>query len=415
MLDPASRSSGSRLAACSAAALLVVALGVSLVGDGSAAAGSTTRRIAYTCTAPELTAPQAVVAEIAGVFPASGSVGAPVQSALTLTIAVPETALPALGGAKAVTGTAGLKLVVSGAGVGAEITAGELAVPETAAPEKGELKVVATGRTPEVKPAKAGELAFAIGELTLALASPFDDGTPLNLACAKDSGQQDQLAKLPIAGRTSTAPGTSTTVPTTSGTPIPSTGNEIPGDGQVGPFARRIRYKVEGVSRIKKMESELPIGPGEMLTEIIIKLPVGEVKGELKLPPSNGYFVLFRFVPNNSVVTLDSAGPVEGTIERGQVKVTSKVWIGLRDIKVGGVPLNVGDKCRGVEPATIDLVSATPPPPFLPTRPTPMSATYTIPPFVNCGVTEPLDSLLTGLISGPGNTLNLNLTFLGYE
>ncbi|WHT17525.1 hypothetical protein N8J89_30980 [Crossiella sp. CA-258035] len=412
--------SAHRLGALAAAALLVPALGVSLVGDGSAAAESTARRIAYTCTAPELTA-QAVVTEVAGVFPASGSVGAPVQSALTVTATLPETVLPALGGAKSVIGTAALGLAVNGAGLSAAVTAEELGIPATEVPEKGELKVVATGKAPALTPAKPGDLTVTATELSLTLGSATDDGPPLNLKCAKDEGQDAQLVKLPVTGRNlTTVPGASGTlpVPTTGGKPVPSTGSTVPGAGedqQMGPLARRIRYKVDGVSRIKKMESEVKIGPGEMLTEVIIKLPVGEIKGDLTLPPSKGYFVLFRFVPNNSVIEFESVGQVAGIIERGQVKATSKMFIKLRDIKVGGVPLDVGPNCKTVEPAVIDLVSAPPPPPFLPTRPTPMSATYTIPPFGNCGVTEPLDSLLTGLISGPGNTLNLTLTFLGYE
>ncbi|MGO1053529.1 DUF6801 domain-containing protein [Crossiella sp. CA198] len=405
-----------RLGAVTAAAILVLALGVSLVGDGSAAADSPGRRIAYTCTAPDLAA-QAVVTEVAAVVPASGSVGVPVQSTLTVTATLPETVRPALGGASSVVGTAVLGLTASGAGVTGALTAPELAIAATEVPEKGELKVVATGKAPAITPSKPGDLTLAATDLTLTVGSSTDDATaaPLILKCAKDSGQSGELAKFPVTGRTgTTVPGTSTTSPTTGPT-IPSTGVRTPGDGQVGPFARRIRYKVEGKTRIKKLDSELNIGPGEMLTEVIIKLPVGEIKGDLTLPPSQGYFVLFKFVPNNSVIEFEPVGQVEGIIERGQVKATSKMFLKLKNVKVGGVPLDVGPNCKTVEPAVINLISATPPPPFLPTRPTPMTATYTIPPYANCGVTEPLDSLLTGLISGPGNTLNLNLTFVGYE
>ncbi|MBP2477788.1 hypothetical protein JOF53_006660 [Crossiella equi] len=405
-----------RLGALTSAAVLVLALGVALVGDGSAAAAPPSR-VAYTCTTPDLAA-QAVATEVAGAFPASGQVGTPVQSSLTVTVKLPETAIPALRGARSVVGVAALGLTTSGAGTSGAVTAEDLTVPATEVPATGELTVVATGKAPALKPTRPGDLTIGIDGLKIGFAVPTDDPgttTSVELTCVKDTGQDSPLAVVPVTGTTSGTRPTSGPPTSATGTPVPGTSTSTaPEDGGLGALARRIRYKVEGVTRVKKQESEMNLGPGEMLTEVIIALPKGTIKGDLTLPPSNSYFTMFRFTPANSVIEFEPTGQVTGEIERGQVKAVNKMVIRVRGAKVAGVPLDVGPNCR-TEEMTINLVSATPPPAFLPTRPTPMSATYTIPPFHGCGVTEPLDSLLTGLISGPDNTLKLNLTFLGYE
>ncbi|MCC8243604.1 hypothetical protein [Saccharothrix luteola] len=163
-------------------------------------------------------------------------------------------------------------------------------------------------------------------------------------------------------------------------------------------------YRVEGVSRIHKLQSDLAIGPGILRAEI--DLVDGTITGELELPPSYGYFIVFGFVPNTARTDLIPVGKVTGTIRDGHVKANAKLLINLSEVAVNEQPLDVGQACRTVEPASIDLEG-----PFLLEK-MPMRGVYTIPPFGGCQGREGLDPLLTGLISGPGNTIDLTLTLL---
>ncbi|MFJ6677095.1 hypothetical protein ACIQMJ_38850 [Actinosynnema sp. NPDC091369] len=165
-----------------------------------------------------------------------------------------------------------------------------------------------------------------------------------------------------------------------------------------------VNYQVDGVSRIFKLQSDLVIGPGTLKAEI--DLVNGTIVGDLWLPPSDGYFVVFGFVPTTARTDLVPVAKVTGTIKDGDVKANAKLDIGLGDVVVDAQPLDVGPACRTVEAASIDLEG-----PFELAKMR-MKGVYPIPPFGGCQGRERLDSLLTGLISGPGNTLDLTLTLL---
>ncbi|MEU4766825.1 hypothetical protein AB0H12_26560 [Actinosynnema sp. NPDC023794] len=166
----------------------------------------------------------------------------------------------------------------------------------------------------------------------------------------------------------------------------------------------KVLYEVEGVSRIHKLQSDLAIGPGTLEAEI--DLVSGTITGDLSLPPSFGYFIVFGFVPNTARTDLIPVAQVTGTIKDGYVKANAKLAIELSEVAVDEQPLDVGEACRTVEPASIDLEG-----PFELAKMR-MKGVYTIPPFGGCQGRERLDPLLTGLISGPGNTLDLTLTLL---
>jgi hypothetical protein len=165
-----------------------------------------------------------------------------------------------------------------------------------------------------------------------------------------------------------------------------------------------VDYQVDGVSRIHRLQSDLVIGPGTLQAEI--DLVNGTITGELRLPPSDGYFVVFGFVPTTARTDLIPVARVTGTIKDGDVKANAKLDIALGEVAVNGQPLDVGPACRTVEPASIDLEG-----PFELAKMR-MKGVYAIPPFGGCQGRERLDPLLTGLISGPGNTIDLTLTLL---
>lgn len=165
-----------------------------------------------------------------------------------------------------------------------------------------------------------------------------------------------------------------------------------------------VSYQVDGVTRIAKLQSDLVIGPGRLDAEI--DLSTGTIVGDLWLPPADGYFVVFGFVPTTARTTMTPVGRVTGTIGEGQVEARAEVDIGLDDVAVNEQPLDVGPACATAEPASLRLEG-----PFELAQMR-LTGVYAIPSFGGCQGRERLDPLFTGLISGPGNTIDLTLTLL---
>lgn len=176
-----------------------------------------------------------------------------------------------------------------------------------------------------------------------------------------------------------------------------------------------VQMKVNGVSRIAKFDSELNIGPGLFDGEICESEDDWKpIEGDLKLPPADGYFVAFRFVPVTNTTHLVPAGRSKGKakleLPYAHIDLTNKLYIKLTNVKQDGVPLNVGKRCRTATPAIIPLKGKVN---MTPGAESVIKSTYTIPKFSGCGLSEDLDPLLTGLVSGPGNQLTTRLTSCG--
>ncbi|MEV8438031.1 hypothetical protein AB0425_11700 [Actinosynnema sp. NPDC051121] len=165
-----------------------------------------------------------------------------------------------------------------------------------------------------------------------------------------------------------------------------------------------LTYQVDGVTRIAKLQSDLVIGPGRLDAEL--DLSTGAITGDLWLPPSDGYFIVFGFVPTTARTGMIPVGKVTGTISDGQVTANARVDIELGDVAVDGQPLDVGPTCVTTEPASLAVTG-----PFEMAR-MKLTGAYAIPTFGGCQGRERLDPLFTGLISGPGNTIELTLTLL---
>ncbi|WP_211763091.1 hypothetical protein [Kutzneria sp. CA-103260] len=172
-----------------------------------------------------------------------------------------------------------------------------------------------------------------------------------------------------------------------------------------------VHYRVDTTTRVAKLGSDLVIGPGRLDGQFVIvpgsnPLRV-EITGALTLPPADSYFVTFGFMPATATITVVSTAPVQSVLLNGTLTATIHATFGLTSAKVHGVPLNMGPNCRSDEAVIVQSG------PFLsPLSTGTISGTFTIPPFHHCGVTENLDPLFTGLVSGPGNTLRTVLTFL---
>ena len=173
--------------------------------------------------------------------------------------------------------------------------------------------------------------------------------------------------------------------------------------------ATPVHYRVDTTTRVAKLGSDLVVGPGRLDGQFVITpgtLKV-EISGALTLPPADSYFVTFGFMPATATITVTSAAPVQSVLLNGTLTATIHVVFALGNAKVQGVPLDVGTGCRSDEAVIVQSG------PFAsPLSTGTVTGTFTIPPFHHCGVTENLDPLFTGLVSGPGNTLRTVLTFL---
>src|SRR5205823_3223136 len=86
--------------------------------------------------------------------------------------------------------------------------------------------------------------------------------------------------------------------------------------------------------------------------------------------------------------------------------VTAQMMVKVYNVLVNGTALDVGPNCQTATPINITLTNL---PDYTGVqRGGHLAGTVTIPPFTGCGVTENLDSLFTGPISGPGNYLRMN-------
>ncbi|WHT17515.1 hypothetical protein N8J89_30930 [Crossiella sp. CA-258035] len=165
--------------------------------------------------------------------------------------------------------------------------------------------------------------------------------------------------------------------------------------------AVKINYSVEGQSVVKKTGSTLPLGPGALSVDL--NAATGDIKGDLTLPPAHSEFKVFGLIPVTATIEFLPQGQTTGKIVRGVVTSSSQVVLRLRDVKAGGIPYPVGDKCQSKAPMTIDLTSE---PGFNPLTGGKLSGAYTIPEFSNCHLAE---LLINFMIPGPDNTISLNL------
>jgi hypothetical protein len=170
-----------------------------------------------------------------------------------------------------------------------------------------------------------------------------------------------------------------------------------------------VHYRVDTLTRVAKLGSDLAIGAGTLdgTFTIIPGTPLRvEVAGDLALPPAPSYFVTFRFMPATATTTVIVTAPVRAELVNGVLTSTIHLVFQLSQVRVQQVPLDVGPNCRSDE-AVIQQSG-----PFAsPLSTGTISGTFTIPPFHHCGATENLDPLFDGLVSGPGNAIHTDLTF----
>jgi hypothetical protein len=156
--------------------------------------------------------------------------------------------------------------------------------------------------------------------------------------------------------------------------------------------------------------------PGRLIEHSTAEL---DYRGHRELPPVRATFLAFRFVPVTATLMVTELRPIRIVSVSGitappypiTVRATTTVAIRISDVDVNGVPLAIGPHCRPVSNVRLTLIgrgdNTIPPTGYTVPTGGPLIGRLTIPAFTDCGVTENLDPLLTGSISGPGNYVQM--------
>jgi hypothetical protein len=443
-----------RLTAGIATIGLVAGAAAVFLTAGSSSAATVTKSLNFTCPFP-IVGNKTVAVQIQATLPDAATVGQPIKTTgFSTTATVDATTASALTivGAATVSGTADASVVITTGSDVQTLDIPNLTIPTTPTPPSGQsLTTVASGTVPDVTPTVAGNAVLTVGNFNVTLTPLTSAGQPtglgtFTLACTLDAGQDNTLTTIPVSPgtpptTTTTAPPTTTTtvppttttttvppttttttvppttttttvppttttttVPPTTTTTVPPTTTTAPPTTTTTttpPSGLNIAFNVNGTTHIKKLNTDLVLGPGKLATTI--DLATGQFNGDLTLPEASGSFKLFGFLPATAKVQFIPVGKTTGTLQGTTVTSNSKVTIRLTDIRVFGVPLLMGaDKCQTGKPATLALKSDN----FSPVAGGTVSGTYTVPDFTGCGLVTPIINLT---MAGPGNTVSLGL------
>ncbi|MFD4191452.1 DUF6801 domain-containing protein [Amycolatopsis thermoflava] len=385
----------------------VAALGLALVAAAlapatTAVATAATRGGTSTCQAG---GPVEVPVSFSATFAETVAQGAnvPVSDA-AVTIVVPAAAVDALrdSGGTSVDASAAVELSVAQQAGTQELTVTGLSTSEIPLPADGELRITLPGRVPPIA-AGAGPVTVSLTSLAPKLVVRGET-LHADLACTTDPAANGELARVAV-----TAP---------AAPPIPDV--VVPDVAAAVAEAPLLtaKFLVDGTSHIAKMGSDLVLEQGTFDAGLFTgDVPnTIRIEGDLNLPKSSSYFVAFRFMPVTSDVELPQDGKATGTADISgglftpTIDMTIRVNLVVSNVKQDGVPIAVGPDCRTVSPLVIPMKGQTS---LVPGSKSTMESTFDIPAFSGCGVSEDLDPLLTGLISGPGNRMTTTLTAQG--
>ncbi|QWF82711.1 fibronectin type III domain-containing protein [Amycolatopsis sp. CA-230715] len=159
-------------------------------------------------------------------------------------------------------------------------------------------------------------------------------------------------------------------------------------------------YNLTGKSQLKKLTGPIDLRGG---INAAISLSNGTFDADLSLNPTSANFTLWGFVPVTAKIEFAPVGKTTGTLKDGVLKSTSSVTVKLPRITVFGIPVSSSPSCQTKTPAQIQLQSK---PGFDPLAGGKLTGTYTLPPLQGCGF---MNDVVSGVASGPGNTIEVNL------
>jgi len=443
---------------------LAAAVTVAAHASSGTSTSSTVRvSLGYACSFPSGTqqVPTSMAVTIRATFPKTATAGRRIQpTGVQITVRLPAQAVAVLrtSGATAVTSTAILTVDTSQRTTTSWQGQAPAAQP---LPETGSLAIAAPGNAAPVTAASRGIVTFSAGDLALSLnLDGAASGSP-----SPSSGNPSPSSVSPSPGSGSPG-GSGSPSPSSSGlavacTPASHRGTAIdaipvasgsPKPHRSSPPARQKAKLPKGCAHIKVhgsgiavcgyitgysdvtklygaalLQPKRPARPALINIDLgyrhvfkpgrLIEYSTGELyyQGHRELPPVRATFLAFGFVPVTATLMVTELTPINIRSVSGitglpfpiTVYGTTRVKIRISDVDVNGVPLAIGPSCRPVASPQLTLVghgdNTIPPKGY--TLPTggPLTGRLTIPAFTNCGVTENLDPLLTGSISGPGN------------
>jgi len=350
--------------------------------------------------------------------------------------------LSTVGTVPTVTASSPGQVVLSAAGLSVTFTAGKAAVPapgpaRSATPTAGGQAAVPTPGSSTV-PAPGSSAVPAPG----AAARP-----PLQVTCTPAPGQRAELGAVLVTGKTRS--GARHAAVTAGKCPkLPKGGLKFNPRFPLPPPIKAPGTKIihfpaqgcaftTGYADARKLKGAILLTPALTNVELTVREVVNfnpsvnfaeldnvaqlEFNGLHEFPPSTATFLTFGFVPTTATVALVEHGTINifaagPAIPTGckpnkfqNCVITATVFSRLSvnilpgTVKVNGVPLNVGTRCR--TPAFDAIVTglSTSNPPYSVQNGGPLTGLVNIPKFRNCGVGENLDPIFNAAISGPRN------------
>lgn len=395
----------------------------------TAVAGRTVRPASLTLA---LSAPAAA---LAGLAPQSASVA--VSARLAMFSVVHETS-----GTNASTGHAGAAADGTTTGGAAPAAWASLAAPparmSAAGQDLGSRPLAPTAALPALKATRAGTMTVTAGGLALryAKSSISVRAQAVAAVCALAPGQDATLATIAVHAAAAKPAAKRTTF-----CPPPPPGGlkmnprlpkppKVPRGSTVTHSSPGISCAyVVGYSDVRKLNGAALVGPGLLDVSVAVRVAFNFRKNYFQedsvglldyrpcphcrivhaLPPARATFLAFGFMPVSATLQLTEVGTINiYGVGTGTTLTSNTAWslmsLHVSDVMVNGQPLDVGNDCRASKPLLIGLtgVGSGPQAYSLQTG-GPLTGKFTIPAFVGCGVTENLDPLFTGTISGPGN------------
>jgi hypothetical protein len=372
---------------------------------------------------------------------------------------------------RAVGGTAKLTTTVAQGQQKAKAEWAGLVASRTEPAADGGLELTFTGEVPDVTVGAEGAVTFTVGELSLDLSATDAEGTPgpdgaasaeepsaagspapeaalddTRLTCAPVPGADTRLASVAVGESPDSPDGAPAPdeqgdpkAPTIQAGPRPLA---EPGDCPVEPpegelDPKRLPTPPKGADVTEGAPSSacaVPVGFAtlrKLKSSAIVNDPradriglmhlgmlmrqvnaPGYVEydhlGIIQLPDAEGTFLAFGFQPTSAKVRFEAEPATIVNAKRGDGPMTTRVGyrqhLRLYDVRINGVPLDVGPGCRTSRPVETILSGTYPV-----SRGGLLQGELDIPPFSGCGTQEgeDLDSLFTGVISGPGNVLKI--------
>lgn len=428
-----------------------------------------TAQVTYSCPQPSAQSPGStspgstssgalsVPVTVAATLPVRMTSGQPVQpGSAQLTIHLPAALVSTLTKEHATTlgGTAHLALTAAQGIVSAPANWTGLTWPSATLPTSGGLTVTASGPVPAVQARSTGPLTFTLAGLTLLLAPHSQAGAggnlssqPTTLTCTPAAGQKLLLATVAAAPAAKHKKAKTAAHHKRFCPKEPKGGYKLnprfkPPKLPKGIIVHRPTPSIgcalaAGYANVRKLNGASKLGPVTVAVTVAIKVDYNFSKSNYfqedsagmldyrscvrhkctikhGLPPTQATFLAFGFMPATATMHLDEIGTLDlfgvGTTSTLKVNYSwALMRLTISNVKVNGVPLNVGPNCQAVRPLTIELIGRAPA--YSLQTGGPLDGNVNIPAFKDCGVGENLDPIfgtmrrgvLVGSISGPGN------------